>query len=352
MRFWFFLFYFVFEFNSEYPYSLIILPDTQYYSGYFEETFRNQINYVLACRNEENIKFVSHVGDIVNHGNRDLYQWQVARSAFEELLDNDVPHGFLPGNHDVTFYDEKDEHKIDSHFYYNITLPLNWYQNKSWFGGYFNEGFKSIPLSNTFQFLKKENILFFHIEYIYQFENQTEKDLLFQWIDRIIENYTNTNTKVFLSSHNVGGPCSNYVPEEFQKLIERHCNILALFGGHVIGCTGEYLNYHLNSCNRYVPVFVSNFQVRSHGGDGFLRHYYVIPNENKTCVYTYSPKLDKFEVDNDSFFSILNWNASQIESGCSTQRKCTKITMTPSYILFHVVIISITFFFYIYFYII
>ncbi len=85
-------------------FSMVILPDTQGYSFATASNpnglrlFESQTNWIVANQANRNIKFVSHVGDIVDSGSSSA-QWDAAVSAMN-LLNGVVPYSVLPGNHD------------------------------------------------------------------------------------------------------------------------------------------------------------------------------------------------------------------------------------------------------------
>jgi hypothetical protein len=91
--------------NGE-DFTIIVIPDTQYYSESFPDIFKAQMQWVVDNRDARNIVYVAHVGDIVNR-DYDIHQWQVADSAMKimenavfEGFPDGIPYGIAPGNHD------------------------------------------------------------------------------------------------------------------------------------------------------------------------------------------------------------------------------------------------------------
>ena len=87
------------------PFTVVVLPDTQFYSQSFPEQFRAQTHWIVDNRAAENIVLVSHVGDIVQNGGqgpaRNAAEWNNADAAMN-ILDNnaqDLPYGVVLGNH-------------------------------------------------------------------------------------------------------------------------------------------------------------------------------------------------------------------------------------------------------------
>jgi len=85
--------------------------------------FENQTEWIVQNENEKNIVFVAHLGDIVN--NSDDYQWHNADNAMS-ILDNKVPYGLLPGNHDMPG---------GSALEYENYFPASRYEGYSYWGG-------------------------------------------------------------------------------------------------------------------------------------------------------------------------------------------------------------------------
>ena len=79
-------------------FSIIVLPDTQYYSESYPWIFENQTNWTKENKESLNIVFVTHLGDIVDHW-WEVDEYENANSSLR-ILDEVVPYGVLPGNHD------------------------------------------------------------------------------------------------------------------------------------------------------------------------------------------------------------------------------------------------------------
>ena len=81
-------------------FTIIVLPDTQFYSQNYPQIFNNQTQWIADQAKNMNIVFVVHEGDIVNKY-KIGEQWQNANAALL-LLDGKVPYAVLPGNHDMS----------------------------------------------------------------------------------------------------------------------------------------------------------------------------------------------------------------------------------------------------------
>lgn len=87
-------------------FTIVVLPDTQNYSaairGGDPEFFSVQTNWILQKAAAENIKYVSHVGDVVQNQD-DLAQWANAKASMGILEASGVPFGTCVGNHDTHY---------------------------------------------------------------------------------------------------------------------------------------------------------------------------------------------------------------------------------------------------------
>ena len=80
--------------------SLVVLPDTQHYvdSSNRVAGFLAQTQWIADNADARNIEFVSHVGDLVQHGDSTT-QWNRAEQAMD-IIHGVVPYGACIGDHD------------------------------------------------------------------------------------------------------------------------------------------------------------------------------------------------------------------------------------------------------------
>ena len=92
-------------------FSIVVLPDTQWYAELHPEIVEAQMDWIVANEGIENIIYVAHLGDIKDDGNCDnktinvgtgagRTEWQIVDQAFSDLDTNNIPYGVVPGNHD------------------------------------------------------------------------------------------------------------------------------------------------------------------------------------------------------------------------------------------------------------
>ena len=89
------------ETEKSLAFRIIILPDTQKYvlKGHYPEIFTNQTQWIADNKDILNIKFVIHVGDIVDTWDSEI-EWNYADASMSILDENNIPYSVIPGNHD------------------------------------------------------------------------------------------------------------------------------------------------------------------------------------------------------------------------------------------------------------
>lgn len=80
-------------------FSVVVIPDSQIYADRYPEVLDRHVRWITDHAEEHDVRFVTHVGDIVNDG-ADPRQWDNAERAFAPLLEADIPHGFSVAAHD------------------------------------------------------------------------------------------------------------------------------------------------------------------------------------------------------------------------------------------------------------
>ncbi len=311
-------------------FTIAVLPDTQFYSSYYEESFQEQTAWACQCAvdPEMQVLFVSHLGDIVHRGNKVERDWFNAGRAMHTLLQCGLAHGILPGNHDT-------DHRMENPYhYFEKMFPVTYHKGKPWFGG----SHSLHNMHNTYQLFASPKgdmkFVFLHLEYL---PYSNESTSVIAWASKVIDDHP--DRIALLSTHFAGSDCSDYIPYPVKTLLVKHCNLLMAFGGHLYACGGERSIPVQNQCNRTSYVFVSDYQGRNRGGNGWLRYYTFYPGENKVCAYTYSPPLTEFEMDENSYFS-LDLTHGTLGPGCAHMHECRSHYVSPGFVLASVWIAS------------
>ena len=159
------------------------MPDTQRYAAYFPEIFREQFRWIRDSVASLNIKYVIHLGDVVEEG--EDAEWVVADEAFS-MLDGIVPYLVVPGNHDLDRLAVKAGIRATTKF--NAVFPPGRFKDQRWYGG--NRGVTS---DNSFGYFEAggQEFLVLGLEY-----GPTDETLA--WADSLVSNH---DQKVILVTH-------------------------------------------------------------------------------------------------------------------------------------------------------
>ena len=142
------------------PFTYVVIPDTQYMTSYttgqIPEMFYRQTEWIAENVEDLNIRFVSHLGDIVDLGWIDA-QWNVADQAMS-TLDGVVPYGLTFGNHDAD-----DAVWGRSDIVYNQYFPRERYAGNAWYG----DGYPAGRNTNSYQYFEAgcEQYLVMHLQW-------------------------------------------------------------------------------------------------------------------------------------------------------------------------------------------
>jgi hypothetical protein len=266
-------------------FTIIVLPDTQYYSDNYPWIFENQTQWIIENRKSKNIVFVTHLGDIVDHW-WDTEEWDNANNSLSKL-GADLPFGVLPGNHDGA-------EQSDDLSNYNNYFGFSRFNNQSWYGG----AYQNINSNNYQLFSAAENdYLIFHIQF-----NPSGEVLI--WASDVISQFP--SRKVIVSTHSyVHGFYSNsrsgIGDKIWEKLVEPHADqVFLVLSGHYeneVRITSLANGY-------FVHQLLSDYQDRPNGGNGWLRIIKFSPSIDEISIKTYSPYLNKYETDSNSQFLL------------------------------------------------
>jgi N-acetylneuraminic acid mutarotase len=263
-------------------FTIIALPDTQFYSASHPEIFDSQTQWVVNNAQSMNIVFVTHEGDIVDDYSS-LSQWNNANNSMSKLDVANVSYGVLPGNHD------------GSPLYlsnFNEFFNYSRFNGKSWYGGaYQNENANNFELFHG----EQDDYLIFHFQY-------DPSDQVLAWANSTLQNYPNRRVIVTTHSYlNVDGSRTDIGNRIWQNFVAPHADqiFLVLCGhNHAETQRTDIINGHT------VYQIMADYQDRTNGGNGWLRTLEFHPVEDKIYVRTYSPHLNNYETDADSQFTL------------------------------------------------
>jgi hypothetical protein len=269
---------------AEQSFTVALLPDTQFYSLRFPETYVAQTKWIKERVKEDNVKFVIHLGDIVHNNTEE--EWRNADRAMK-ILDGVVPYSVAPGNHDFATVER--QLTRDSSLY-NKYFPYTRYEKEPWFGGH-----KGDSNDNNYCFFEAAGMKFMVVSLEF-----APSDEALEWAASVVKKHS--DRRVIVATHCYMRPngrdmsCArdykldgNSGQQIWEKLVHPNENVFLAVSGHVLGVG---LLESTNAAGGKVIEMLTDYQGLSNGGDGWLRTLKFVPGEKKIYVRAYSPKLD------------------------------------------------------------
>lgn len=270
------------------PFTIVALPDTQYYSESYPSVFVAQTQWIVDHREEMNIVYVAHLGDIVDNADQPG-QWLNANAALS-VFDGvpDLPLGLCVGNHDQ--YPNGDPAGTGV---FNLFFSYQRYQNRGWYGGHYgsnNDNHYILFSASGLEFIA------IHMEY-----DTTPSSSVLEWAGGLLDAHPNRRGIVCAHSlFNVGDPAPRTAQgTAVYNALKNRPNLFLMMGGHIHGESRRTDVYAGK-----VHGLLADYQKRDNGGDGWLRILQFVPADNAIYVKTYSPVLDQYERDPDSEFTL------------------------------------------------
>jgi len=297
-------------------YSIVVLPDTQYYAAAFPDIFMKQASWIVENRDAQQIKFVLHTGDIVDYGDSPA-QWTVASNSLH-ILDGVVPYVIAAGNHDYGVMERMGM--------VNVYFPPSAFEAYSWFGDTFEPGhiennFSLIPVGGTrwlvvsLEFGPRDEALAWAGAVLQSLHDYPAIIITHAYLYRDSSRYDQRGPFQYFNPHSyfpMEDPRSsiNDGAEIWQKLILPNHNVKMVFSGHDVnfgdlppGTTGRLSSTRPDGS--VVHQILANYQTCTgppcnlspqgttvNGGNGFLRIVRFSPAASTISVSTYSPVLD------------------------------------------------------------
>lgn len=331
-------------------FTVAVVPDTQNYADVLlaqprgEDTFKQQMQYLVDKADEKKIIFATFVGDIVQHGDGQLRQkveggkdgefeywdtreeWDIANRAVSILSRSSIAFGMSPGNHDYDSYSWWTGPNSPG-----AVRPLagvrTWnhyfgpqsrhFSSKPWYGGSFNQG------ANSYQFFTGGGIRFLHLSL-----EMEPPQVALDWAQGVLD--ANPGLPVILTTHEWILPASmadktarsngydtyfkgsNQLPpdEVWNRFVRKNSAIFLVLSGHhftrpVNGVSeGENLRIDHNDAGYPVYQVLQDYQGQSIGSDGkpgsatggagWMRFIEFDTDTRKIHFYTYSTLLNQY----------------------------------------------------------
>jgi len=287
--------------------TLAVLPDTQNYAEAYPGLFLAQTAWIARNVQRLGIRYVFQLGDVTNRNSP--LEWRRAREAMA-LLDGVVPYAIAPGNHDYGPGGGATTRETGLNEQFPPASMAAW----PTFGGTMEEG----RLDNSFHLFEAggRSWIVLALEW-------GPRDEVLEWADGVMQNHRGRAgillTHAFLNHddrrldasdkthpqkynpHDYPTPGARNDGEEiWQKLVRRHDFVLVL-SGHILDDGTGYLASRTDRggiCHQ----ILANYQMRSLGGEAYLRLLEFLPDGATVVVRSYSPLYDRYLAAPDQQF--------------------------------------------------
>lgn len=297
-------------------FCLIVLPDTQHYSEKFPKSFTAQTNWIIEHRNIRNIQGVLHLGDITNHST--VAEWKNASASMAVLDEAKMPYAYVPGNHDYSKTGNCSDRTTLLNDYFSVDRAK---KQPTFAGTYDREPTRTENSIHRWDVAGRKLL-------ILALEFGPRNDVL-RWANEMLTKYADREVILITHAHiyfddsrydrSKFGTKQSWNPhvygvakatmddvndgeEVWTKLISKHENVILTLNGHVLG-DGLGRFESKTPAGRIVPQHLVNFQMRPHGGDGWLRILEFKTNGTMAAI-DYSPVLNKSNVSKQNAFTV------------------------------------------------
>jgi hypothetical protein len=318
-------------------FMIVVIPDTQTYTGQSTTyhsvigMFYAQTNWIVNNRIDSNIVYVVHLGDISENGDdptRSPVQWRRADTAMAKLDAVGLPYGMAVGNHDQGNHDPVGggTNTNDRGSCFSTTTYYNQYfgfatprfSGMPFYGGHYgsnNDSHYDLFSAGGMDFIA------IYIEYDDRTDaaSVTERDNMNNWAKGLLTG-AYANRKAIIVTHYAGSPAtpSTYSAQtqEIYNKIKGCGNVFMFLGGHVNGEGYRQDTYG----GKTIKTFVSDYQFRTLGGNGYMRLMKFSTTKDLISVKTFSPYITQFETDSDSQFTTSLFHEQTTTRTCDFDR--------------------------------
>ncbi|WP_405824301.1 Tat pathway signal sequence domain protein [Streptomyces sp. NBC_01390] len=254
-------------------FTLAVMPDTQYlFDGpsINPAPIEASLRYLLEHGRDENIVFLTHLGDITENGAQ--AEVDAAGKAFELLDRRGVGYSVLAGNHDIRSSTTDQRGPTP---YLDVFGPER-FRSKRTFGGASADGY------NTFHVFKAADR-----EWLVLALDWRLSDKGYAWAESVLAQHP--TLPVVLTTHELvyeDDTLSAYGQQLWDKLVKNHDQIFLTLNGHYWPAARATRK---NAAGNDVHLHLTNYQNRYYGGAAMIRLYHFDLDRDTIDVETVSP---------------------------------------------------------------
>lgn len=259
-------------------FTLVVMPDTQYLfdgASINKAPVEASLRYVLDHGRDENIVFLSHLGDLTESGRAD--EFEAIGEAFELLDRRQVGYSVVAGNHDIKSSTDDGRGRTP----YLDTFGPRRMRRLPTFGGATPDGY------NTYHVFRAAGR-----EWLVLALDWRPSAASLAWARNVIAEHP--DTPVVLTTHELvyadadgdEATFSDHGEQLWNELIAEHDQIFLTLNGHYwpAGRTTRK-----NTAGNDVHLHLTNYQNRYYGGSAMIRLYRFDLARNTIDVETISP---------------------------------------------------------------
>ena len=284
--------------------TLAVFPDTQNFSEAEPVIYQAMCQWLVDNRETLNLKFLSHVGDIVNRDT--LGQWSIARAAHDRLSAVNIPQGLAIGNHDFQSFDAPPllgrnylDHFGPEALYDFADAAKGTWSDQTWWGGSSPTGLSSYQIVD----FGPLPMLFLNVEFeLRETEVDWAEDVVAAHPDRLVVVTTHfypydlklMRGRVTEAVNELLGPLwGDFMPgtpDLYERIVTRFPNVIMVLSGHQ---DSERRTVTTNGAGLPVFEMIQDFQrSEPRGGNGWMRLYEFDPMAAEIRARTFSPVVD------------------------------------------------------------
>lgn len=265
------------KFDTHDPrFALAVLPDTQYLfdaDSADPAPLRATFKYLLEQRAEDNVAFLTHLGDVTEHGTEQ--EINLAGTTFQ-AIDGRLPYSVLAGNHDVN--GGTDDQRGDTP--YRKVFGPDRFRHAATFLGSSADGYNSA-----------HRITAAGRQWLILALDWRISDAGLTWARNILT--ANPKLPAIVTTHDLAWAddagqayLSGNGQRLWDQLINEHDQIFLTLNGHYWPPGRTVLK---NAAGHDVHVHITNYQDRYYGGAGMIRLYHFDLVRNRIDVETFAP---------------------------------------------------------------
>jgi hypothetical protein len=274
-------------------FTVVVLPDTQYYSaslfGGRPAMFTAQTSWIAANKVARNIAYVVHLGDIVEHGDRNQQEWENADIALRKLEDAGIPYGLAAGNHDET----PDGNPAGT-VLFNRYFGVERFKNLPHYGGHYGT-----DNTNHYDLFSAGGMDFLVLYMVY---DPSPDAAVLAWANQVLQSHP--GRRAIVVSHFIINGAASFERQgaAIYNALKGNPNLFLMLSGHITTRTEARRQDTFNGSTVY--SLMSNYQSIENGGNGYLRILEFVPSANEVRVSTYSPVVNKFKTTARNQFTL------------------------------------------------